>query len=182
MPREALPVQESLRQTPVTPCKLIILYMLKSTSASLNTARISEFVLDGDYANFITLQTAVSELTKEGLVAADRENNRTYLSLLPEGENALFYFETRLSPEVKNNIKSYLSQNSMELRDESSVRSNVVKDMDGGYHAELSIKEGGHDLVSISLHAPTEEMAYDICEKWTANHMELYKYLTKELY
>ena len=56
-----------MNQEPLTLYKLIVLYMLDRVTFPLTTAQISEFVLDKEYTNFLTLQTAISELMETGL-------------------------------------------------------------------------------------------------------------------
>ena len=48
--------------------KLMILYMLNLTKYPLTNARISDFMLQKGYATYFNLQTALSELTKTGLI------------------------------------------------------------------------------------------------------------------
>ena len=50
--------------------------MLDRVTFPLTTAQISEFVLDKEYTNFLTLQTAISELMETGLA-----ESRTILNL-----------------------------------------------------------------------------------------------------
>ena len=56
-----------MNQEPLTLYKLIVLYMLDRVTFPLTTAQISEFILEKEYTNFLTLQTAISELTETGL-------------------------------------------------------------------------------------------------------------------
>ena len=43
--------------------------MLDRVTFPLTTAQISEFILEKEYTNFLTLQTAISELTETGPVS-----------------------------------------------------------------------------------------------------------------
>ena len=51
--------------------------MLDRVTFPLTTAQISEFVLDKEYTNFLTLQTAISELMETGLAESRTILNRT---------------------------------------------------------------------------------------------------------
>ena len=68
-----------MNQEPATLYKLIVLYMLDRVTFPLTTAQISEFILDKEYTNFLTLQTVISELIETGLAESRTILNRTQL-------------------------------------------------------------------------------------------------------
>ena len=82
-----------MNQEPLTLYKLIVLYMLDRVTFPLTTAQISEFILEKEYTNFLTLQTAISELTETGLAESRTLLNRTQLQITEEGRNTLHFFE-----------------------------------------------------------------------------------------
>ena len=52
-------------QDPLTLYKLIVLYMLNKVSFPLSSSQISDFILEKDYTNFLTSETApCSQLRK----------------------------------------------------------------------------------------------------------------------
>lgn len=175
------PVQESLRQIALEPCKLTVLYMVYMAREPINTARISEFILGEDYANYRTLQTALSDLFDGGFVARDIRDNRTFLSILGPGEEAIEFFKSRLDEGTRENVKNYLKDNVLELREEASIRTAVRAVPEGGFRAELSVREGRTELISLSLHAPTEDLAEGFCESWKSNYSDIYNYLISKL-
>ena len=78
-----------MNQEPLTLYKLIVLYMLDRVTFPLTTAQISEFVLDKEYTNFLTLQTAISELMETGLAESRTILNRTQLQITDESKATL---------------------------------------------------------------------------------------------
>lgn len=175
------PTQESLRHIALEPCKLIILYMLDIAADDLNTARIGDFVLGEDYANYTTLQTAINELMEGGFILGDVRENRTFLTITDQGKAGVGYFKNRLHEDTKANIKAYLNSIAVELREEASVSARHKKMPSGGYLAELSIKEGQKELFKLSLLAPAEDVAEDICRNWQDKYTHIYQYLMNEL-
>lgn len=81
--------------------------MLDRVTFPLTTAQISEFVLDKEYTNFLTLQTAISELMETGLAESRTILNRTQLQITDEGRDTLHYFENRISDAIKSDIIDY---------------------------------------------------------------------------
>lgn len=68
--------------------------MLDRVTFPLTTAQISEFILDKEYTNFLTLQTAISELTETGLAESRTILNRTQLQITEEGRSTLHFLKT----------------------------------------------------------------------------------------
>lgn len=169
-------------QDPLTLYKLIVLYMLNRVSFPLTTAQISDFILDKDYTNFLTLQQVINELTETGMISAQTIRNRTHLAVTDEGRETLQYFENRISDTIKNEINEYLRKNEFTLRNEVSVLADYYKSTSGEYEARLIAKDRGVNLVDITLSVPMEEMASSICDNWQNKNQAIYKYLIEQLF
>ncbi len=171
-----------MTQEPLTLYKLIVLYMLDWVNFPLTKAQISDFILEKEYTNFLTLQQAISELTDSGMVTAVTIGNRTQLHITEEGKSTLSFFQNRISNSIKEEIRSYLKEKNPQLRNEVSITSQYFRSPNGEYAAHLSAKEKDADLVSITLSVPFEEMASSICNNWQKKNQEIYKYLTEQLF
>ena len=169
-------------QDPLTLYKLIVLYMLNRVSFPLTAAQISDFILDKDYTNFLTLQQVINELTETGMISAQTIRNRTHLAVTDEGRETLQYFENRISDTIKNEINEYLRKNEFTLRNEVSVLADYYKSTSGEYEARLIAKDRGVNLVDITLSVPMEEMASSICDNWQNKNQAIYKYLIEQLF
>ena len=169
-------------QDPLTLYKLIVLYMLNRVSFPLTTAQISDFILEKEYTNFLTLQQVINELSEAGFTAGQTIRNRTHLNITEEGRGTLQFFENRISDAIKSDINEYLSRNEFTLRNEVSVISDYYKSTSGEYEAHLVAKDRDINLVDITLSVPAEEIAASICDNWQKKNQEIYKYLIKELF
>lgn len=171
-----------MTQEPLTLYKLIVLYMLDKVSFPLTIAQISDFVLEKEYTNFLTLQQVIHELTQAGLVNSKTLANRTHLQITDEGHQTLSYFGNRISDAIKADIRDYLKKNELEMRDESSIFGKYYKTVNGEFEAELTAMDKDVNLVTIRLTVPTEELAISICDNWQERNREVYQYLTKALF
>lgn len=169
-------------QDPLTLYKLIVLYMLDRVSFPLTTAQVSDFILEKEYTNFLTLQQVISELTDAGMISTQSIRNRTHLAITEEGRETLSFFQNRINDAIKNDIKIYFRENELALRNEVSVLGDYYKSTSGEYEALLIAKDRGNKLVEITLSVPSEEMAATICDNWQNKNQEIYMYLTKELF
>lgn len=169
-------------QDPLTLYKLIVLYMLNRVTFPLTTAQISNFILEREYTDFMTLQLAISELTDAGMISPQTMGNRTHLAITQEGIQTLNYFGNRVGDSIRQDIDNYFRENEMTLRNEVSVQSNYYKSTSGEYEAHLVAKEKGIPLVDITLSVPTEEVAVAICDNWQQKNEKVYQYLIQELF
>ena len=169
-------------QDPLTLYKLIILYMLNRVTFPMTTAQISDFILEKEYTNFLTLQQAISELTDAGMISTQSIRNRTHLAITEDGKETLSFFGNRVSDAIKKDIDSYFRDNEFTLRNEVSVQSDYYKSTSGEYEAHLVAKDRDINLVDITLSVPVEEVAAAICDNWQKKNQEIYKYLIAELF
>ena len=169
-------------QDTLTLYKLIVLYMLDRVTFPLTTAQISDFVLEREYTNFLTLQQVINELSDAGMISSQPIRNRTHLSITKEGQETLHFFENRISDAIKSDIKSYFRENEFALRNEVSVLGDYYKSTSGEYEAHLVAKDRGINLVDITLSVPVEEVAAAICENWQNKNQEIYQFLIQELF
>lgn len=169
-------------QDPLTLYKLIILYMLGRVKFPLTTAQISNFILEKEYTNFLTLQQVISELTDTGLVESKTINNRTQLSLSGEGKETLTFFGNRISDAIKEDINQYFKENEYSLREEISVQGDYYKSTSGEYKAHLIAKEQENNLIELTLSVPTREIAEAVCNNWQKKNQEVYGLIIKLLF
>ncbi|MBR6666295.1 MAG: DUF4364 family protein [Lachnospiraceae bacterium] len=169
-------------QDPLTLYKLIVLYMLDRVTFPLTTAQISDFILEKEYTNFLTLQQVIGELADTGLVTTRSDNNRTHLTLTSEGTETLHFFENRISPAIKSEIHTFFQEKEYSLREEVSVTSDYYKATSGEYEAHLIAKERGIHLIDLTISVPNKEMASSICDNWLEKNQIIYQYLIEQLF
>lgn len=169
-------------QDPLTLYKLIVLYMLNRVSFPLTAAQISDFVLEREYTNFLTLQQVIGELTDAGMISPETIRNRTHLTITNEGQETLKFFQNRIGDAIRGEINAYLLENEFSLRDEVSVLGDYYKSVSGEYEAHLVAKDNGITLVDITLSVPTAELAGAICDNWQKKNQEIYQYLVEQLF
>ena len=169
-------------QNPLTLYKLIVLYMLNRVSFPLTAAQISDFILEKEYNNFLTLQQVINELTETNMIDARSVNNRTHLTITQEGAETLQYFENHISDTIKEEIEAYLAEREFALREEVSVLSNYYKSTSGEYEAHLVAKERGINLIELTLSVPGKDMAAAICDNWQKKNQDIYQYIIEQLF
>lgn len=170
-------------QEPLTLYKLIILYMLARVEFPLTRIQIQNFLLDREYTtNFLNIQQAIGELIDDGLVSSQPIRNRSHLSITDEGQKMLDFFKNDIHPGIRQDIDSYLKENSLALRNENSVLADYQRAASGEYEAHLVAKDRGITLLDLTISVPGEETAAAICDNWMRKNQEIYQYLIEELF
>ena len=171
-----------MTQDPITLYKLIVLYMLDRVNFPMTGAQISDFMLEKEYTNFMTLQQIISELTQAGMISTQSIRNRTHLSITTEGKETLRFFENRIGEAIKTDVKTYLQEKEFDLRNEVSVLADYYKATSGEYEARLVAKDRGISLIDMTLSVPTKDLAETICDNWQKKNPDVYQYVIKELF
>ena len=169
-------------QDPLTLYKLIVLYMLNRVTFPMTTAQVSDFVLEKEYTNFLTLQQVINELTDAHLISSETIRNRTHKSITEEGRETLNFFQNRISDVIKKEINSYFRENEYSLRNEVSVLGDYYKSTSGEYEAHLVAKDRGIKIVDITLSVPDENTAASICDNWQKKNQAIYQHLVSQLF
>ncbi len=182
MARKIRKAAEYMTQDPLTLYKLIVLYLLNKVKFKITYSQISEFILEKEYTNFLTLQQVISDLQDTELIKTDTLMNRTYFSITDEGKNTLSYFGNRIGDAIIQDIDAFLDEKHLELKNEASITATYYKSTSGEFEASLVAKERDIELVNIKLSVPTEEMAMSICDSWQKKNQTIYQYLMKELF
>ena len=162
--------------------KLVVLYILSRVTFPITVAQISDFVLDREYIDFLTLQQMINELKDAGLITSETVGNRTHLTITDEGRETLRLFKTRISNDDRQEIDTYFLKNEFSLRNEIAVQGNYYKTISGGYDTHLVINEGDTCLMEITMPVPTDEMASAVCDNWQKKNQEIYQYLIGQLF
>ncbi len=156
--------------------------MLDKVNFKLTYAQISEFILEKEYTNFLTLQEVISDLQDTELIKADTTMNRTYFSITSEGRDTLSYFGNRIGDAIIQDIDAFLHEKKFELRNEASVTATYYKSTSGEFEAQLIALEKDIELVNVKLSVPTEDIAISICDNWQKKNQQIYQYLMQELF
>ena len=181
-----LPFQKGnsdMLQDPLTLYKLIVLYMLNRVNFPMTNAQVSDYILEKEYTNYLTLQQVINELSDAHMISLETIRNRTHLSITAEGQETLKFFQNLINYAIKQDIDDYFRENEYVLRNEVSVLGDYYYSAKaGGYEAHLVAKDRDISLVDLRISVPTEEIAAAICDNWQKKNQEIYQYLVGQLF
>ena len=166
---------------PFTLYKLIVLYMLQKVDFPLTNSQISEFILDRGYTTYFTLQSVISELAEGDMIRQETIRNCSYYKLTESGAEALYYFQNRISQQIRDEIDQYLKENKIKLRDEVSILADYYKNTVGEYSVHCVVKEKYLNPIELTITVPGEAQAKAVCQNWKEKCQKIYEFAMKEL-
>ena len=99
-----------------------------------------------------------------------------------QGEEALLYFENRISNNIKQEIRDYFKKEKINLKNESEIFADFIFNEHNEYTVKCAIRERRETLLDIRINVPTKDMARSICDNWRAKSTDVYQYLVNELW
>ena len=163
--------------------KLIILYMLdRIDEYTLTNSQITSFILDKGYTNLFNIHEALSEIIDEGFISVSTIRNTQHYKITNLGEEALLYFENRISISIKQEILDYFKQEKINLKNESEIYADYFYNENQEYTVECVIKERRDTLIDLKLNVTSKALARSICDNWRAKSTDVYQFLINELW
>ena len=155
--------------------KLIILYLIKKMGIALSNSEICQFSLEKNYMDYFSVQQYLAELVDAGWLEKNRDNHNTRYTLTDEGNDIINYFIRHISESAKNEINTYIHENSKRIKAEYEVTANYFLELNNNYLVKCGLCDSdGSNLMEISVSVATREQAQLICGNWKKNVNKLY--------
>ena len=168
--------------SPLAVYELIILYLLDKTDGEIAMDRLSSFLLEKGYVNFVSLLKTYAEIEDSGLVRSRVSGDRCFYSITAEGQQTLRMFRTELGAEIRQQADAFLRAEGTALRTDQSVKADCVPAEDGMYNAVLKVLEKGSPVLEIRIQVPDKSLAEEICRKWHVKNEMIYNSLIENLF
>ena len=161
--------------------KLMVLYMLNKVNFPLSNSQIAEFMLDRQYTNYFTLQEVLNSLANDGFVQIHTYRSSTQYKLTREGIDTISFFDSKISPAIREDIDKYLKENKYDLKCEVGTTSDYYKSTGGDYIVHCQVKEGNTNLIELNIAVPLEQQADAMCAKWKDASQDIYDFVIHKL-
>lgn len=162
--------------------KLIILFMLDRTDYTMTNSLISEFVVGKGYTTLFNLHETLSELIDNNFITADTIRDTIHYKITDSGEEALSYFENRLSYAIKQDILEYLNKEHIDVKRESEIYADYFCNENNWYTVQCIIKDRHETLMDLKFDVPTKSQAEIICNNWRSKSSVIYEQLINQLW
>lgn len=157
--------------------KLIVLYVLRELDLALTREQLTALSGERELMPYFELQSAVSELEEEGLVAAVPQAFGQVYSLTAGGRDTIDMFFERLPLSLREDIEDYVRQNGGKVIRSAQYASGTEKLPSGAYRATLKAIEGDNELIALNLLLPDAQSARLACKQWEGSAGDIYRYV-----
>ncbi len=161
--------------------KLIILYMLNRINFPLTNSQISEFILEREYTNYFTVQQVLAESISSNLIRVETTYQKTIYHLTDEGKETIDFFAQEISPAIRDEIDTFLSEKKYDLRNDTDIIADYYRNTNQEYSVHLQIKENSISLIDLTISVPTETVAESIANNWNKKNQEVYALIMQHL-
>ena len=169
-------------ESPLALYQLIILYMLKRSGGKVSRPMISQFLLENGYVNFVSLTAAYANLEESGFAVSSENGDLNFLSVTPEGEETLHFFEKSISHEIRQQVDDYLLQKGQKIRAERDISAEYYQNGHNGFTVRMMIREHSASQLLIEMSVPDEESAKAIADGFRKRSTEIFNTLISQLY
>jgi len=170
--------------------KLIILYILQKLPG-ISATDLMKQSIDSLYMDYFMFSQAKDELLRDHLMIESVRKGETrknasghpvaLCDITPEGQSVL----NRLLPTLPTAALSYLtaeaSKSVINIKKSTEIRAYFEPDADGHYNVHMILKEGERIVANITLNAPTERIAEQMCTRWKSATSDIYATLINQL-
>ena len=168
--------------SPLAVYKLIILYLLDKTDGEIAMDRLSSFLLERGYVNFVSLMETYAQIEESGLVRSRVSGDRCFYGVTAEGRQTLKLLGGQLSRDIRDQADEFLASEGAVLRNEQAVRADCIPAEGGMYNVVLRVTEGSASIMEIRLQVPDKALAEEICRKWPEKNEQIYNSLIENLF
>jgi len=172
-----------MAETDIQNQKLILLYMLKQVP-EITSEEWLRWAIESLYFDYFSFMQTKEELKKDHLLFESKRKNEKRndtsgapverCDLTPEGETILQQLLPNLAPSIRSYLYEEGKKRKKTERENDSVLSSYSPDANGKYQVSLLFHEAGSPVMDITLSAPDEKHAKEICRHWKESTADIY--------
>lgn len=170
--------------------KLILLYILWKVPG-IPSSEIMDLAIQSLYMDYFLFMQAKEELKRDHLMLEAVRKGESRLDaarrpielcdLTPEGMAVL----TRLLPTMSSGVLAYLTaatdDKHRDTNRQASILAGYAPDANGAYLVRLVLSDGPRTTADLSLFAPDEKTAANMCRRWKESTAGVYTSLIRDL-
>ena len=161
--------------------KLIVLFLMRALKVELTREQFTVLCGEDGLMQFFELQTAISELEEERLVAAVPSAFGQAYHLTQSGKDTIDMFDERLPLSLRERMTELCEQLGEKLRRKAQYASSMEKLPSGAYRVTLRALERGNELLSLSFLLPDAQSAGKACKQWELKAEAIYRFSLERL-
>lgn len=160
--------------------KLILLYTIHEKE-NIRATELFDFVLFRGYMDYFVLQSYMAEMIASSLVVQVVQEDIPYFTLLPEGEQVVEMFRSRIPHSIREEIRNYTKNSFLSESPLMAADASIEAVSEERFDVHCRILDYDKVMLELVKSASTEEMANRTRNLWMQKGMNLYMNFLKEL-
>lgn len=162
--------------------KLVLLYLINKMDLPLSRSQVTDFVREGEYMDFYTLQQTLAEMVEGTFLEMIQDNNNTRYCITDEGVTTLEYFESHIPGSVRTKINKYVQDRFNSVKRDFEVTATYFLDNDTNeYVVKCGVYEDKRILMEINVSVVSRSQAKLIQTNWKSHVSEIYMNILNEM-
>ncbi len=161
--------------------KMTILQLLEKAENGLSNTQVIEFFQEQEYADFFTVQKAISELQESALILGEETTNKTLYHISQEGRKTLSVLSDRVTPSIQKDIADYLNRHAVTIKADNNLSAVYDRAEGGGFLVHLKLEQNQKTIMDLDVHVSSKEQAEAFCFNWKVHYQDVYEALLDQL-
>lgn len=163
--------------------KLIILFVFDKMETALSERTVVEMCSTWNtWLNYMDCVDLLPRLVDDGfLCLAAVSEDETLYSITPDGRDSLNNFYIMIPKSIRNEIITFVKNNSGKLRNRQECKADYFQNADGTYTVFLKILAPVQPMLELKFVLPDKKTAQKIYKNWESKASELYSAIYETL-
>lgn len=154
--------------------RVLVLYIINELNIQVSNLHLMDAILGNRFMNYFSLQTAIAELLKNGMLSETTEEGKTYYCISEEGKNAVKLLKNIIPQGILARFDSQKKEIRARIKKDLEINAEYALDEDNNYFARCYVRDGDIHLIDFKILAGNKKFAFEICENWRNHTKEIY--------
>jgi len=163
--------------------KLIVLFVFDKMESPLSERTIVEICVAGNnWLNYMDCMELLPKLLDDGFICRISETDEEPLyTITADGRESLNNFYINIPKSIRDEISSFVKNNSGKLRTRQECKSDYYQNKDGTYTVFLKILSPVQPMLELKFVVPDKKTAQNIYKNWEYKASDLYSAIYETL-
>ena len=163
--------------------KLILLFVFDKMETALSERTIVEMCTAGNtWLNYMDCVELLPRLLDDGFICRVSPSvEETLYTITKDGRDSLNSFYINIPKSIRDEISTFVKNNSGKLRNRQECKSDYYQNVDGSYTVLLKILAPGQPMLDLKFVIPDKKTAQRIYKNWECKASDLYSAIYETL-
>ena len=162
--------------------KLIVLFVFDKMESALSERTIVETCTTSNaWLNYMDCMELLPKLLDDGFICHVSSTEETLYAITADGRESLNNFYITIPKSIRQEIISYVKNNSGKLKNSQECKADYYQNKDGTYTVYLKIIAPIQPMLELKFIVPNKKTAQNIYKNWSSKASELYSAIYETL-